>query len=347
MGPTALTLSSRQDTTDADLVYLAQQAERLGYHTFWTGESWGRDAFTILTMIACHTQTLRVGTGIIPVFSRTPALIAQSIASLDLVSQGRATLGLGTSGRAVIEQWHGLAYENPLERTREYLEIIRAALAGGSLDYQGRFFKLSGFRLGAPPLQPHIPIYLASLGPKNLELTGELADGWLPIWVHHRRLPELKGQIDEAARRAGRGASPVMVAPQILCYVTESPEELAEMEQKVRSHMAYYIGGMGQYYYNLFRRSGFLAEADAVREAWEAGDRARAASAISDDMVENIPIIGDAATCRSKLDRFRRSGADMPVIAFPHGSTVAGIERTLEALAPGNSSQAGQSGPTP
>jgi F420-dependent oxidoreductase-like protein len=339
MNTTALTLTSRQDISDADLISIAQQAERLGYDTFWTGESWGRDAFTVLTMIACHTHSLRLGTGIVPVFSRTPSLIAQSIASLDLISQGRATLGLGTSGRLVIEQWHGLAYESPLARTREYIEIIRTALAGQSLNYQGRFFQLGRFRLGAPPLQPHIPIYLASLGPKNLELTGQLADGWLPIWVHHRRLPELKEQIAEAATQAGRDVSQITVAPQILCYVTETPEELTETERQTRSHMAYYIAGMGQYYYNLFCRFGFQAEADAVREAWGAGQRAKAAAAISDEMVENIPIIGDAATCRAKLDQFRRDGADMPVIAFPHGSDLPGIQRTLEALAPGNHGQ--------
>lgn len=341
MGATALSFTSRQDTSNADLISLAQLADALGYHTFWTGESWGRDAFTVLTMIACHTHSLRVGTGIVPVFSRTPALIAQSIASLDLVSQGRATLGLGASGRLVIEQWHGLAYDSPLARTREYIEIIKLALSGGPLNYDGRYFRLGRFRLGAPPVQERLPIYLASLGPKNLELTGELADGWLPIWVDQRRLPELAGQVAQAATLAGRDISQITVAPQILCSVAGTPEELAEAEQKVRSHMAYYIGGMGEYYYKLFRRSGFRAEAHSVREAWNAGNRAKAAAAISDEMVENIPVIGDAASCRAKLDRFCRNGADMPVIAFPQGSTMAAIRRTLEALAPVTQDQSG------
>ena len=184
MDTTALTFAGRQDMSDADLISIAQLAERLGYHTLWTGESWGRDAFIVLTMIACHTKTLRLGTGMVPVFSRTPALIAQSIASLDQISNGRATLGLGTSGRLVVEQWHGLPYHRPLARTREYIEIIRQALSGQAVNYEGQFFRLGRFRLGASPVQANVPVYLASLGPKNLELTGQLADGWLPIWVH-------------------------------------------------------------------------------------------------------------------------------------------------------------------
>jgi F420-dependent oxidoreductase-like protein len=334
MSDTALTLGAGQDISDDDRISIAQLADRLGYHTFFTGESWGRDAFTMLTMIACHTQSIRVGTGIVPVFSRSPALIAQTIASLDQISKGRATLGLGSSGRLLIEQWHGQSFEKPVARTREYIEIIRKALSGQPLNHKGEFFQLGRFSLGSPPLQENIPIYLASLGPRNLELTGQLSDGWLPIWLHHHRLPELKSEIAEAANKAGRDISQITVAPQIICHVADSPEELEETRQQVRAHMAYYIGGMGQYYYNLFSRSGFQVEADAVREAWAAGDRTKATAAVSEDMLENITVIGDAASCRAKLDRFRSAGADMPVVAFPHGASTDGMKHTLEALAP-------------
>ena len=334
MSDTALTLSAGQEISDDDRISIAKLADRLGYHTFFTGESWGRDAFTVLTMIACHTQSIRVGTGIVPVFSRSPALIAQTIASLDQISKGRAILGLGSSGRLLIEQWHGQSFEKPVARTREYIEIIRKALAGQPLNHEGEFFQLGRFRLGSPPMQENIPIYLASLGPRNLELTGQLGDGWLPIWLHHRRLPALTAEIGEAANKAGRDISQITVAPQIICHVADSPEELQETKQQVRAHMAYYIGGMGQYYYNLFSRSGFQDEANAVREAWSTGDRTKATAAISEDMLENITIIGDAASCRAKLDRFRSAGADMPVVAFPHGASTDGIKHTLEALAP-------------
>ena len=325
---------SGSDAGEEDLITVAKMADRLGYDTFFAGESWGRDALTILTAVACHTTNLRVGTGILPVFSRTPALIAQSIASLDLISKGRATLGLGTSGKIVIEDWHGLPYQRPLERTREYIEIIRQALSGHRVDHQGSFFQLSRFRLGVMPIQQHIPIYLASLGPKNLELTGQLADGWLPIWMHHQRLPEITEPIAKAASQAGREMSQITVAPQTMCYTTESVQELTEVQEQVRAHMAYYIAGMGRYYYDLFCRSGFQTEADAIREAWASRDRGKAAQSVSDEMLEGIAILGNADTCRSRLERLRKSGADMPVVAFPHGSTMEGITRTLETLAP-------------
>ena len=336
MSATALHMGSREDISDEELVSLAQQAERQGYEAIFTGEAWGRDAFTVLTMIACHTSRIRLATGIVPVFSRTPGLIAQSIASLDRISKGRAILGLGTSGRLVIEQWHGIPYRKPVTRTREYMEIIRSVLYGRPAEYDGEFFQLSRFRLGVQPVQRHIPMYVASLGPRNLALTAELADGWLPIWVDRRRLPEMIGEMAEAALPAGRELYTITVAPQIICYVTEDAEELAETEKRVRGHMAYYIGGMGEYYYNLFSRSGFQAEADAVREAWSAGDRGKAAATIPDELLENITIIGDAATCLSRMERFRRAGADMPVVAFPHGSTLEGMRRTMEVLAPAN-----------
>jgi alkanesulfonate monooxygenase SsuD/methylene tetrahydromethanopterin reductase-like flavin-dependent oxidoreductase (luciferase family) len=221
-----------------------------------------------------------------------------------------------------------------LGRTREYVEIIRLALSGGPVDYQGRFFQLRRFRLGLSPVQQHLPIYLASLGPKNLELTGQLADGWLPIWVDNRRLPNLKETVAKAASRAGRDISEITVAPQILCYTAATEEELAEAAAQVRGHMAYYIGGMGSYYYNLFCRFGYRSEADKVREAWTDRRRDQAAAAITDEMLENITVLGDADTCRAKLEQFRSQGADMPVVAFPHGASPAAVRRTLEALAP-------------
>ncbi len=154
--------------------------------------------------------------------------------------------------------------------------------------------------------------------------------------VHQQRLPELKDQVGRAAARAGRDISQITVAPQILCSAAAGAQELAEAEGRIRSHIAYYIGGMGSYYYDHFCRSGFRTEADAVREAWLGGQRDKAAAAISDELLDNMAIVGDAATCRSKLERFRRNGADMPIVAFPRGSPLASIQRTLEALAPTN-----------
>ena len=147
--------------------------------------------------------------------------------------------------------------------------------------------------------------------------------------------------MSKAAQGAGRDISQVTVAPQIMCYVSETEKEQAEVDQQIRAHMAYYIAGMGQYYYDLFCRSGFQKEADAVREAWAARDRDKAASLVSVDMLSGIAVSGDAAACRASMDRFRRNGADMPIVAFPHGATLDGIIRTLEVLAPAKAAQPG------
>ena len=330
----ALTFSSRDNNDDSDLITVAQAADRLGYESFWTGESWGRDAFTVLTMLACHTEGIKLGTGIVTVYSRTPGLIAQSIASLDCISGGRAILGLGTSGRIVIEDWHGVKFDYPVSRTREYIEIVRMALAGGRVNYDGRFYQLQRFRMGVQPMQERIPIYVASLGKRNLELTGELADGWLPIWTHCNKLPDIKAPLSAAMQTSGRQAEDMTTAPQILSCAPEDEETVSNAIRQARAHMAFYIGGMGQYYYDLFCRYGYVDEGDAVRRAWAEGDRASAANAITDEMVDRITAIGTPDECRRKMDRFRDNGVDMPIVAFPHGTDREAMLGTLEALAP-------------
>ena len=334
MQPIALTFSSRDNNDDSDLIAVAQAADGLGYHSFWTGESWGRDAFTVLTMLACHTERIMLGTGIVTVYSRTPGLIAQSIASLDCISGGRAMLGLGSSGRIVIEDWHGVKFDHPVSRTREYIEIIRMALAGGRVNYDGRFYQLQRFRMGVAPVQERIPIYIASLGQRNLELTGELADGWLPIWTHSEKLPEIKEPLLAALTAAGRQPGDMTTAPQILSCASDDEETVANAIRQARAHMAFYIGGMGRYYYDLFCRYGYQAEGDAVRRAWAEGDRGAAAGAITEEMVNSITAIGTPDECRRKMERFRANGVDMPLVAFPHGAERDTMLGTLEALAP-------------
>ena len=331
---TGLSIGGGRSTNDDEIIAVTRRADELGYDTVWTGEAWGRDVFTVLTMIACHTSRLRLGTGIATVFSRTPSMIAQSIASLDVISKGRAVLGLGTSGRLVVEGWHGLKYERPLERTREYIEIIRMALAGQRVNYQGRNFQLSRFRLQFSPVQERIPIFVASLGQRNMALTGEMADGWLPTWVHVDHLPGMKAQLEEGAAEAGRNTGDLTAAPQILSYVTRNADDKVEARRLLRGHMAYYVGGMGTYYNELFQRYGYGEEAQRVREAWALNERERAASMFSDDILDKLTIWGDVEECRDKLERYRANGADMPVIGFPHGCPLDASIRTLEALAP-------------
>ena len=292
------------------------------------------DAFTTLSAIASYTKNIRVATGIVPIFSRTPSLLAQSIASLDIISGGRAILGLGTSGRRVIENWHGMKYERPIERSKEYLEIIRIALNNSPVNYDGNFFQTKRFKLAISPVQKSIPLYLASIGPSNLKLTGQLADGWLPIWTDLEQLPDLIGQISDSAKSAGRNISDITISPQIMCCVTNTTKELSKAQNDVREHMSYYIGGMGEYYHDLFCRFGYQLEANSIKNAWMSGNRKMAASLVTNQMLDNITVIGDPESCRSKIERFRQMGADMPVIAFHHRATPDSIMNTIRALAP-------------
>ena len=334
MESVALALGSSQDISIDDLLRLAKEADHLGYTGCFVGESWGMDAFTTLSAIASCTKNICVATGIVPIFSRTPSLLAQSITSLDIISHGRAILGLGTSGRRVVEDWHGMKYERPIQRSKEYLEIIRMALNNTPVNYAGNFFHLKRFKLAISPVQQHIPLYIASIGQANLRLTGQLADGWLPIWTDFEQLPDLIGQISRAATSAGRNISDITIAPQILCCIANTAEELYQVQDDVRSHMAYYIGGMGEYYHDLFCRFGYQHQADAIKSAWLSGDRKLAASLVNNQMLDNITVIGDVETCRYKMARFRQMGATMPVVAFHHRATPNSMMNTIRALAP-------------
>ena len=329
-----LSINTRSETSDEELIAIAKLADEQGYHSFWAAESWGRDAFTILAMIACNTQNIGLATGIVNVFSRTPALIAQSIASLDIMSKGRAILGLGSSGKVVVEGWHGVPFDSPLGRTREYVEIIRKALSGTPVDHQGKFYQMERFRMISPPVQERLPIYLASLGPKNLALTGEVADGWLPVWANRERLPDLLEQVNQGAATAGRSISDVTVAPYLMCYTGDTPEDVALGEQLLKAHMAYYIGGMGTFYFESFSRAGFANESQKIRGAWNSRDREKAAAAVTDPMLESVAVLVDAQQCRDQMTKFRQAGVDIPVVIFPHGADLDAINRTIKVLAP-------------
>jgi alkanesulfonate monooxygenase SsuD/methylene tetrahydromethanopterin reductase-like flavin-dependent oxidoreductase (luciferase family) len=165
------------------LLSYARLAESAGYEAVWIPEAFSSDAFTLLGAVASHTKRMRLATGIVNVFSRSPALLAQSFATLDEMSDGRAIIGLGTSGPIVIENWHGVKFEKPVTRMREVVEIMRLALAGERVDYTGHFFKLRGFQMLIKPVQARLPIYLATFKPNAVRQTGEIADGWLPTHV--------------------------------------------------------------------------------------------------------------------------------------------------------------------
>lgn len=333
MPRTAVQLATREDSSPGAAIEFARRAEELGYETLWVGESWGREAFSVLTQLACNTQRLQLGTGIVNVFSRSPALIAQSIATLDDIAEGRAILGLGSSGGNVVEQWHGIPYEKAVERLREYIEIVRMILRGDRLEYEGKLYSLHrGFRLPFKPYRPDVPIFLATLAGRSLRLTGELADGWLPIYFWPERFDQLTASIRQGAEAAGRSFEAITISPYILTAVAADGNEARAL---MRAHIAYYVGGMGAYYHKLMIGYGFAEEAAAIRSAWAAGDRKAAAAAVTDEMVRAVTISGTAAECRERLEEYRAMGVQLPVISQPHGATPQQIRETLEALSPG------------
>ncbi|HXU10085.1 MAG TPA: LLM class flavin-dependent oxidoreductase, partial [Blastocatellia bacterium] len=282
-----------------ELIECVRAADACGYDSFWLPEAWEREAFTLLTELALRTERIHLGTGIINVFSRSPALIAMSAATLDEISGGRFRLGLGTSGVRVIEDFHGISYQKPLTRLKETVQIIRALLSGDSIHFNGDCFKLSRFKLGFKPVRSDIPIYVAGLSQKSLRQIGEIADGWLPTHWPRTKLSDGIAEIRQGAEAAGRDANQIEIAPLVNVVVSD---DLARARNSARLPLAYYIGGMGDYYHAALSRLGFGAEADRVRELWQAGRPKEAIRAVSDEMIDSIAICGPLDLCRRRLD---------------------------------------------
>jgi F420-dependent oxidoreductase-like protein len=312
-----------------ELIDCVRAADACGYDSFWLPEAWEREAFTILTELALRTERIHLGTGIINVFSRSPALIAMSAATLDEISGGRFRLGLGTSGARVIEDFHGISYQKPLTRLKETIQIVRALLSGDAVEFNGECFKLSRFKLGFKPVRSDIPIYVAGLGPKSLRQIGEIADGWLPTHWPRTRLSDGVAEIRVSAEASGRDAERIEIAPFVNVAVSD---DLARARNSARLPLAYYIGGMGDYYHAALSRLGFSAEADRVRELWQAGRPKEAIRAISDEMIDSIAICGPLDLCQRRLDETIESGATLVLVPIPQAGTNAEKCRLIESL---------------
>lgn len=320
------------DLTKDELVEFAAAAEELGYDSLWVPEMWGRDALSLLSALAVKTHKIKLCTGVVSVFSRTPAAIASAIATIDELSGGRAVLGLGTSGPAVIENWHGMKFDRPLQRIREYVEIIRLVLSGERVNYEGEIFSLRNFRLQFSPPRSDIPIFIASLGPKSLCLTAELADGWIPFLVPREAIKNTIGSALSEAGPNAREAGDIAVAPYIPSCVFPDVEASVRV---VKEHVAYYVGGMGDYYLNALSRWGFGHEAEVIRGAWEKGNKQEALDGVTDRLIGAVSIVsGGAAEGVVKIRDFIGAGATLPVVMFPLKATREMVRSTMEALAP-------------
>lgn len=315
-----------------------QEADRLGYDKVWVAEAYGYDAFTILTQLACVTQRIGLATGIVNVFSRSPALLAQTTASLDAISNGRFTLGLGTSGHQVVEGWHGVKFEKGIERMRETMEIVRMILRREKLVYDGQIFHLPmGLRMITHPIRDTVPIYLATLTPKGVELAAEVADGWLPVFFSPRHYDEvIKPELEAGAAKGGRSLDRLSVCVYQPVVVTK---DRTAGRDAVRAHLALYIGGMGSreknYYNQLFRRYGWEEEARHIQDLYLERKRDEAMAAITEDMIDAVTVIGTAEECREQITALEGSGVDELALSIQvPGNDPAETLAALQALAP-------------
>jgi F420-dependent oxidoreductase-like protein len=293
------------DNTD-QVIREAKLADEAGVDTLVVAETWGHDAFTILTLLARETRRIKLGTAIVNIFSRTPGALAQHFATLDQLSGGRAVIGLGTSGPNVIEHFHGLKFEKPFTRMREYVEIINRLLKGEKLNYEGDIFKLGrGFTLRFDPLRDHIPIWIASITPKSVKQTAAIADGWIPIFLPKERWKDQLGAWQATVRDAGKKPEDMTVRCPYTVSVTSEPARPAAMR---RGMTAFYIARMGNFYYEHFVRMGYRAEADAVRAAWEQGGSEAGAAALPDRLVDQLGFAGPVEACCDTLDEAADAG---------------------------------------
>ena len=329
-----IALGSASKLSRAETVGLAQRAEDLGYESAWAGESWGFDAFTTLTELAVQTSTIKIGTHIATIFSRTPSMLAQSAASLDDITGGRLILGLGTSGPKVVRDWHGQIWERPLRRMREVVEIVRLALSGDRVDYVGELFEMTGFRLRATPPPHDVPIMIASLGERSVVQTGEIADGWLPIFPTTQLIRDGTSLLTKGAQISSRDASSIEIAPSLLTAVSDDETRVRDM---ARAHLAFYVGGMGSFYRNLIVRQGFADEAKRIALAWGRPGREgrmQAAAAVTDELLDATTLDGNRASVSARLEEYSAAGVTLPIMMFPFGADRSLIEETLDALRP-------------
>jgi len=310
---------------DADNLEVAREADRLGYSCAWAAEAYGSDAATVLAWIAAQTKQIDVGSAIFQIPGRTPANTAMTAATLDTLSGGRFRLGLGVSGPQVSEGWHGVRFTKPLQRTREFVDIVRLALSRQRVKYDGEFFTLplpdgpgKALTLTVHPVRENIPIYLASIGPKNLELTGEIADGWLAIFFSPEHAGELMKPLLAGREKAGKTMEGFDVVPTVPVVPGKDVEECANF---VRPYSALYIGGMGSrdknFYNQLATRMGYEDAAIEIQERYMAKDYAGAAAAVPLEFIDAVSLIGPPDRIANRLLAFADAGVtELSIASF-------------------------------
>ncbi len=314
-------------TSPRDLIDLACEADRLGFHSAWTAEAWGTDAVTPLAWLGALTERIRLGTAVMQIPARTPANAAMTAATLDLLSGGRFILGLGNSGPQVVEGWHGQEWGKPLEKLREYVAIVRAAIRSERLEHHGTHFDIpltGGTGLGKPlqlmvrPVRADLPIYLAAISPRAVELAFEIGDGWLPIFWSPERAHEVF-PLDR--RRPG-----FEIAPSVRVALGDN---IAAQRESLKEYFAFYIGGMGaksqNFYNDLAVRYGYEAAARTIQDLFLEGKRDQAAAAVPDTLVDEFALVGPRERIRDRLSAWRESGVTTLLVATRDSETLRAV----------------------
>lgn len=313
-----------------DLAEWAVRAEDRGYDSLWVGELWGENSVVQLTEVATRTDDVTLGSAILNVYSRSPAVLAMTAASMDRVADGRFTLGLGTSTAKAVEDLHGMAFDRPVRRAHETIELVRSltgqtTAAGDPVAYEGQLLEAADF----PALDAPVPIYHAGLGPANRRVVGRLCDGWIPHNIPFSRLESTFEEVATAAAERDRDPDEITVAPYVPAAVSDDPDEAQDV---IRKHVAYYVGsGEG------YRRAVASAypETDAIAAAWRDGRKGDAARAVSDEMVADLGVAGTPETARDRLaDLVAETPIDHPIVIVPAPASRAVGEATVDALAP-------------
>lgn len=304
-----------------DNVALAQEADRLGFHSVWTAEAYGSDAVSPLVWLAAKTEKINVGTAIMQMTARVPAMTAMTAATIDVLTGGRMLLGIGASGPQVVEGWHGVPYGKPVTRAREYVEILRKIWKREDpLEFHGEHYDIpcrGGSGLGKPlklilhPQRPTIPIYLAAIGPKNVALAAEVADGWLPILFSPDRMKVYQEWLDEGFAKAGTGKDLTNfdIAPTVTIQMGDDVDACRNM---VKPFIALYVGGMGardkNFYFNIACRYGYEEAAHKIQDLYLAGKKMEATMAVPDEFVDEVALCGPRERIAERLSAWKTCG---------------------------------------
>jgi F420-dependent oxidoreductase-like protein len=302
--------------TAEDQLAIVKDAEALDYSMVWTAEAYGSDAATVLGWLAGQTTKIGLGSAIFQIPGRSAAMTAMTSATLDQISGGRFRLGLGTSGPQVSEGWHGVRFGKQLLRTREYVDVVRMALRRERLEYSGESIELplpdgpgKALKLTIGPVQDEIPIYIAAIGPNNVKLVGEIADGWLPLFFAPEHVSEFKPLLEEGAAKSGRSLDNFDIAPSVNALITDDLESARDL---MRPFIALYVGGMGpkdnNFYTKLVSRYGFEEAANNIQDLYLAGKKEEAAAAIPNELIDLVSLAGPHDFVKERMRAFNDAG---------------------------------------